>query len=148
MFNINDKVKYITIYNKISDDICTIIEILEDGKIMRLRKPNGEVMRIFNDRIRNLDEIKEEPIRTEETNKFNPFNHFKCKNVRVWVKQSHFNTTVIMKSFIIVDLDQSDYYSINTYNDVFNDKFTKYSVGKLEKLITKIEKKDYTEILK
>lgn len=146
----NDKVRYLSFKNQISDEICSVVELCDNGKTIRLKKPNGEIMRIHHDRIRSLEKEtqKSEPKSKEkDTNKFDPWEG--VTEGEVWLKQSKFNDSVILKSFTIINTGNNTYKSINIYNDKFNNAGIKdYKLDNYKSLTSKLEKKGYKKIAK
>lgn len=148
----NEEVRYLSFKNEVSDEICTIIEICDNGKTIRLKKPNGEIMRIHHDRIRVLDneEVKKNIVEVNNSDavpndKFNPW--LGISNGEVWTKQSKFNDTITLKSFVIINLDSGMYRSINAYNDKFSDIGVKeFKLKNHKSHISKLEKKGYKKI--
>jgi hypothetical protein len=143
---LHDKVKFLSHNNIISDEICEIIEICDNGKTVKLKKPNGEISRIYHDRIRSLDQKnKSNNIPKIENSNFNPWQDL--SNGEVWIKQSKFNSSIVLKSFVIINHDNSTYKTINIYNDKFNNSNVKsYKLSNIEKETEKLKKKGYKKM--
>jgi hypothetical protein len=142
-----DEVRYLTHKNLISDEICTVIELCDNGKTVRLKKPNGEMIKLYHDRIRSANSNNDKQIVEYDDKKFNPWHGL--TNGEVWIKQSKFNDTIIMKSYTIIDLDNNTYKSINTYDDKFSNVGIKdYNIKNKDSLISKLEKKGYHKMSK
>ena len=145
----NDKVRYLTFKNQVSDEICTIIEICDNGKTVRLKKPNEEIMRIHHDRIRPLEgkiEMKNDKAdKNDDTKKIDPWSGI--NNGEVWIKQSKFSDTITLKSFVVINLDNNTYKSMNTYNDKFSNAGIKeFKLKNYESHVSKLEKKGYKKL--
>lgn len=153
--NLKDKVRYLTHNNKISDEECVIEEICDNGKTVKLKKSNDEIIRIYYDRIRPLNDIdKKNDLKTDLKNttskvseKFDPWSEI--NNGEVWVKQSKFSASIIMKSFTIINLDNNTYRSVNSYNDKFSNAGIKdYKLDNQKTLESKLEKKGYKKLVR
>jgi hypothetical protein len=150
---LEDKVRYLTHNNKISDEECIIKEICDNGKTVKLKKPNDEIMRIYYDRIRPLNDVDKKTdkadskaaVKTSTDKKFDPWSEI--SNGEVWVKQSKFSTSIVMKSFVIINLDNNTYRSVNAYNDKFSNAGVKdYKLDNQKSLESKLEKKGYKKL--
>jgi hypothetical protein len=136
-----DQVRYLTHKNLISDEICDVIEICDSGKTVRLKKPNNEIIKIYHDRVRSSNSANNDK-QMHDNKKFNPWQGL--TNGEVWIKQSKFNNTIILKSYTIINSDNNTYKSINTYDDKFNNTDIKdFNIKNKDSLISKLEKKGY-----
>lgn len=63
--NHGDQVRYLNFRNKIDSTICVVEEI--QGDILRLKKPSGEIIRIYKDRVYSLDELDGEEYELDNT---------------------------------------------------------------------------------
>lgn len=103
-----DRIQYINNQNEVSKEICELVEL--DGDFCRIKRPNGQIIRIFNDRVK--------PIATEEGPSVdNKIDWSELPgNGEVWVKSNRFNETTVCETIAIIDPESDSYKSINTYN--------------------------------
>ncbi len=142
---IGEKVRFLTHNNEISTEICIIAEICNDNTV-KLKKPNGEMMRIFSDRIRPV-EMKTISKQSVNNEKFDPW--AEIDDGEVWLKQSKFNSSIVMKSYTIINLSKQTYRSVNVYNDkISNINIKDFKLENCEKLTAKLAKKGYKKMAK
>jgi hypothetical protein len=136
------KVRYLTYENKISNEECEVLgEIEEKGlKCFRLKKPNGEILRIFHDRIRP---IKEEEMNEKAEIEFSPWTN---NPKEVWMVESNFGNSAICETYTLIYDDK--YTTVNVYNKLKANGFCNYELKDYNKLIKKLEKKGYKKINK
>jgi len=150
--NVDDEVLYINNEGTVSDEICILIE--ENNKYCRIKRPNGEIIRIFPDRVmprnmqgdhhRNTDITNDkEHDNTNDSKKFDPFDSL-SHGCEVWVKSNNFSDSVICLTYAIIDPNGNSYQSVNTYNGVAK-KVMSYSMKNYQSLINKLKKRGYTQ---
>lgn len=135
--NVGDNIKFLNNSGEIDECICVILEI--NGDHCRVKRPNGEIFRIFHDRMIPAEKTSEEMVDMSE--EFDP-NDGLAKNEEIWVKHNSFSDTVICITYAIIDPKGSSYKSINTYNGVAK-KIMEYSMKSYTGLINKLLKRGY-----
>jgi hypothetical protein len=131
------KVKFINNSGNIDDIECKIVEELED--IVRLEKPDGEIFRIYKDRV-----IYEQKCNDSI---FNPWENMP-EDIEVYVKTNMFSLTTSCKTIAIVHKTWSHYISCNTYNGKLGGKQVEYNIKEYEQLNDKLIKKGYEKTSK
>jgi len=131
---VDDEVFYINNEGTVSDEVCILIEIKKD--CYRIKRPNGEMIRIFPDRV-----MPKEESCTMETNEFDPFADLP-NGYEVWVKSNDFNDSVICRTYAIIDPNGAEYRSINTYNGKAH-KVMSYVMKDYAALINRLQKRGY-----
>lgn len=149
--NINCKVRYKNNQNKISEDICELIEELDDH--YRIKEPNGQILRIFKDRVYPVSDCVGDVTDNHINHDIKSYD-FNVESLgelpegtEIWVKSNRFNETSVCETIAIIYKNKDYYESINTYNGVAK-KRVKYSVKDLSKLIKRMTKKGYFNITK
>lgn len=139
-----ETVSYINNQGDISEEECEVIEDL--GDFLRIKKPSGETIRIFRDRVCKANskdrssESKQEK-QTMKSEEFNPWNGLPSGH-EIWSKSPSFSDTVICKIYAIIDPKGSNYKSVNTYDGVAH-KIMTYPMKSYDALINKLLKRGY-----
>jgi hypothetical protein len=126
-----EKIRFINNQNELDDSICELIE--NKGDYCRIKKPNGQIIRIFKDRIRPVEEEKEKNVSN--------WNDIKEKG-EIWVKSNRFNETTVCETVAIIDPKADHYKSINTYNGKAQ-KVMIYSMKNYKTLVKRMARKGY-----
>lgn len=137
-----ETVNYINNQGDISEEECEVVENL--GDFLRIKKPSGEMIRIFRDRVcevskdRPTEQGQEKQMKPEE---FNPWDGL-SDDYEVWSKSPSFSDTVICKTYAIIDPGGTEYKSINTYDGSAH-KVMVYPMKSYDALINKLLKRGY-----
>lgn len=132
-----DEVQFINNQNEVDSDICEVIESID--KFCRIKRPNGQIIRIFNDRLRPVTKKEEENSMTNED--YNPWDNLPTKG-EVWIKSNRFNETTICETIAIIDPENNIYKSINTYSGKAQKVMT-YPMKNYDALIKRMIRKGY-----
>jgi len=131
---------------EISEEICELVET--DGDVCRIKRPSGEMIRIFKDRVFPVDEMKtesnekkEEKDDSEEDIAFDPWGDLPDDG-EVWVKSNSFNDTTICETIAVILPGENVYRSINTYNGVAK-KIMEYPIKNASNLRNRMLRKGY-----
>ena len=155
---LDEEVRFFNNQGVMDDQICRFIE--DKGDYCRIKKPSGEILRIFKERIcSNSDELallkskkpkpklvkKAQGKTTMDTNeeKFDPWS-LASDTAQVWIKSNSFSDSVIAETIAIIEPDEPKYKSVNVYNGKAT-KVMQYTMKSLNNLINKLEKRGYKQ---
>lgn len=149
----NNQISVLLNENKWSDFPCDLLEELVDAtngrKFVRIKFPDGDIKRVYHDRIRPFSNkpSEDKPMSTQQPNHYNPWSE--CTDAEVYERNNEFSSvTTVCKTIVIIDKANSQYYSINTYNDIAKAGKMTYVIKDLKKLVHKLEKKGYVKVIK
>lgn len=140
----------------ISEEICELVETI--GDVCRIQRPSGEVIRIFSDRIYDVDSapnnqeqvkekeetiVKEKVPEPDEVEMFDPWDGLPADG-EVWIKSNTFNDTTICQTVAIVMPSQNKYRSANTYNGIAR-KIMEYPIKNINDLHRRMARKGYEQ---
>lgn len=120
-------VRYLNNQNEVSEELCEMIE--SKGKFCRIKTPQGQILRIFNDRIRFIDKAVNDNTEINSTEQ--------------WIKTSRINDSMTCDTIICVNRELGNYLVTNSYNGI-DKKSTEYELKDYDKLIKRLIKKGYT----
>ena len=138
-----DKVKFKNNQNEVDDLVCELVEIKD--AFCRIKKPSGEVLRIFSDRVFLADSNeKNVGISDEcliESSEFDPWLNLP-EGGQVWIKENNGFNSMNCKTFAIVVPSEGFYKSINTYDGTAK-KAMEYPMKSIDSLVMKLVRKGY-----
>ena len=138
--NVGDKVKFLNNQNELGEE-CELKEDL--GTYCRIEKPNGEILRIFKDRLRSSDTADNKKLEVKEGEKLDPWSNLPDDG-EVWVKGNRFNDTTVCETVAIIMPRQGEYLSINTYNGIAK-KVMNYPLKNYSALVKRMNRKEYVK---
>jgi hypothetical protein len=133
--NVGDPVRFINNQNELDPDECEVVESC--GDYYRLRKPTGQIIRIYKDRVQPINR-QEEPTVTENDESVS----WDDIPGEVWIKSNRFNETTVCETVAIIDPEADHYKSINTYNSKAQ-KVMVYPMKNYNALVKRMAKKGY-----
>lgn len=133
----------------IGDEICELLETI--GDCCRIKRPSGEIIRIYKDRVYDLndesDDVKNDSGNNNENDKVMPGTLTKSdfisslpEDSEIWIKFNSFNDTTICETIAVVIPSMNVYKSANVYNGVIN-KIMEYKLNSDTR--KKLDKKGY-----
>lgn len=136
------KVRFKKNDGEIGDEICELIET--DDDICRIKRPSGEIIRIFKDRVHDIDEKEPNGQQAEVGGLFDPWDS-STDDCEVWSKSNSFNDTTICETIAILYPGKNVYKSVNTYNGVAK-KIMEYPIKNINSLRNKMVRKGYEQL--
>jgi len=118
--------------------VCEVIEVI--GKHMRIKKPSGEIIRIYSNRISLASSVEQKPKESAVAmpDEFDPLKDLPDGH-EVWIKCNTFSNTTICRTYAIIDPKGDKYVSVNTYDGKAPKKMT-YNMASYDALINKLQK--------
>lgn len=142
MEKVGAKVRFYNNSGELESIECEVCEVKSDH--YRLKKPSGEIIRIFHNRVVNADNAEPQVEKSSamvDNEEYNPFDGLD-KKFEVWIKSNTFSNTTICRTYAIIDPKSDKYESVNTYNGKAP-KIMSYNMKNYESLINRLQKKGY-----